>query len=128
MAFEVSGKLIEIFETVQASASFRKREFVVEKVEQVGGNEFTDFIKFQLTQDRCSLIDSFSVNDQVKVSFNIRGNRWEKDGKVSFFTNLAAWRIEKEAGGAEQDMGAPFPDSSEMPPAQEDAPDDDLPF
>ncbi len=128
MAFEVSGKLVEIFDTVQASASFRKREFVIEKTENVGSSEYTNFIKFQLTQDRCNLIDSFNLNDQVKVSFNIRGNRWEKDGKVSFFTNLAAWRIEKEAGDAGNDMDVPFPDVNEMPPAPEDSPDDDLPF
>lgn len=128
MAFEVSGKLVEIFDAVQASASFRKREFVIETKENVGSSEYTNYIKFQLTQDRCNLIDSFQMNDQVKVSFNIRGNRWEKDGKVSFFTNLAAWRIEKEAGGGDQDMDVPFPDVNDMPPAQEDSPDDDLPF
>jgi hypothetical protein len=128
MAFEVSGKLVEIFDTVQASASFRKREFVIETKESVGSSEYTNYIKFQLTQDRCNLIDSFNLNDLVKVSFNIRGNRWEKDGKVSFFTNLAAWRIDKEAGSTDPDIDVPFPDVNDMPPTPEDSPDDDLPF
>ncbi|HKL07185.1 MAG TPA: DUF3127 domain-containing protein, partial [Bacteroidales bacterium] len=94
MSFEISGKLIEKFDTVKVSDRFKKREFVIEKTESNGGMEFTDHIKFQLTQDRCNLIDAMNLNDDIKVHFNIRGNKWEKDGKVSYFTNLDAWRIE----------------------------------
>lgn len=109
MTFELSGKLIEKFDEIQVSDKFRKREFVVETTE----NNFTENIKFQLTQDRCGLIDSVEINDEVKVSFNIRGKRWEKDGRVNYFTNLDAWRIERNQ------------------PVQEDVPplsDDDIPF
>lgn len=128
MAFELSGKLIEIFDAQQVSDNFRKREFVIEKKETIGNNEFTDHIKFQLTQDRCNLIDAFNINDQVKISFNIRGNRWERDGKVNYFTNLAAWRIENESVQNEPTIDdTPFPDESDLP-ADTDSPDDDLPF
>ncbi len=128
MAFELSGKLIEIFDAQQVSDNFRKREFVIEKKETIGNNEFTDHIKFQLTQDRCNLIDAFNINDQVKISFNIRGNRWERDEKVNYFTNLAAWRIENESVQNEPTIDdTPFPDESDLP-ADTDSPDDDLPF
>ena len=128
MAFELSGKLIEIFDAQQVSDNFRKREFVIEKKETVGNNEFTDHIKFQLTQDRCNLIDAFNINDQVKISFNIRGNRWERDAKVNYFTNLAAWRIENESVQNEPIIDdTPFPDESDLP-TDTDSPDDDLPF
>jgi hypothetical protein len=44
----------------------------------------------------------------VKVSFNIKGNRWEKDGKVNYITNLDAWRIEPATAGVpSQSAGAP---------------------
>ena len=128
MAFELNGKLIEIFDAQQVSDNFRKREFVIEKKETVGNNEFTDHIKFQLTQDRCNLIDAFNINDHVKISFNIRGNRWERDGKVNYFTNLAAWRIENESVQNEPIIDdTPFPDESDLP-TDTDSPDDDLPF
>ena len=128
MAFELSGKLIEIFDAQQVSDNFRKREFVIEKKETIGNNEFTDHIKFQLTQDRCNLIDAFNINDQVKISFNIRGNRWERDEKVNYFTNLAAWRIENESVQNEPTIDdTPFPDEGDLP-ADTDSPDDDLPF
>lgn len=127
MAFELSGKLIEVFNIIQVKDNFKKREFVVEKKETVGGTEFTDPIKFQLINDRCDIIDAYSLNDQVKVSFNIRGNRWERDGKVNYFTNLAAWRIEKESSEFNAGIDAPFPDESNLPTDPE-GPEDDLPF
>ena len=126
MSFELAGKLIEKFEVQQVSDSFRKREFVVEKTENQGGMEFTDHIKFQLTQDRCSLIDNVNIQDEIKVSFNVRGRRWVKDGNVSYFTNLEAWRIEKTAVAPE---GPPPPPpiltDDDAPPSEEL---DDLPF
>jgi hypothetical protein len=96
MNFSLSGKLIEKFDTQQVSDTFRKREFVVETNEQNAGREFTEQIKFQLLQDKCDLIDNFNIDDNIKITFNIRGRKWEKDGRVNYFTNLDAWRIEPE--------------------------------
>lgn len=124
MAFELSGKVIEIYETTQVSDSFKKREFVVEKEDMVGSNVFTDMIKFQLTQDRCNLVDSINIGDEVKVNFNIRGRRWEKDGKVNYFTNLEAWKIEKSGATAGRD----FVDQPSESMVADDEPNDDLPF
>ena len=76
MSFELTGKLIEKFDVVQVSDTFRKREFVIEKTENQGGMEFTDHIKFQLTQDRCNLLDNLNLQDEIRVNFNIRGRRW----------------------------------------------------
>ena len=128
MSFEISGKLIEKFDAIQVSDKFKKREFVVEKTETAGSTEFSNYIKFQLTQDRCNLIEDFHTNDEIKISFNIKGNRWERDGKVSYFTNLDAWRIEKlndKFSGPDED--ASFPDESDIPGEQVNG-EDDLPF
>lgn len=125
MNFELSGRLIEKFETRKVSDSFKKREFVVEKKPDNPNLEFSDYIKFQLTQDRCSLIDEFKLNDEIRVFFNIRGNRWEKEGKVNYFTNLDVWKIEK----MQSDKSATPPE----PAGADDIPEppeefDDLPF
>ena len=71
----------------QVSTKFRKREFVIEKKETNQNQEFVDYVKFQLTQDRCDLIEPFEISDKIKISFNIKGNRWEKDGNVNYFTS-----------------------------------------
>ncbi|MEA3444771.1 MAG: DUF3127 domain-containing protein [Bacteroidota bacterium] len=131
MNFELSGKIIEIMDFMQVSERFRKQEFVIEKSENSGGYEFTDYIKFQLTQDRTNLIKTFSAGDIVKVSFNIRGNKWEKEGKTNYFTNLDAWRIEKvsegESGsGTSSPPPAPPMETNDTPPPENT--EDDLPF
>lgn len=128
MAFEIKGTIIEIYDVVQPTGNFRKREFVVEKKENNGGMEFTDYIKFQLIQDKCSLIDGYQVNDPVSVSFNIRGNRWEKDGKVNYFTNLTAWKIERDQVDHSEAPDVPLPGQDDIPPASEENSLDDLPF
>jgi hypothetical protein len=137
MSFEINGRLAEKFETQKVSDRFQKREFVLEiKSSGSSGYEFVDFIKFQATQEKCSLLDQFNVDDMVKVSFNLRGRKWEKDSQVSYFTNLEAWRIEKlqtengepaigsPAKDTTPDQDAPFPTQ----PPENDSGFDDLPF
>ena len=139
MSFEITGRLAEIFETQQISDKFQKREFILEiKETSSGGFEFVEYIKFQAVQDKCGLLDSMQTDDTVKVSFNLKGRKWEKDGKVSYFTNLDAWRIEKEQSTNDSPLtpASDFPNSdssdsastsSEQPPTN-DSGFDDLPF
>ena len=122
MNFEINGKVILKDDTQQISDRFKKREFVIE-VENERNSDWNDFIKFQLTQDRCDLLETVSVNEEIKVSFNIKGRKWEKDGKVNYFSNLEAWRIEKMQSAKAAEM--PEFNANEMPPAPEE---DDLPF
>ncbi len=111
MSLEVSGKLLVKYDTQQVSEKFKKREFVIELAEEINGNIYTNFAKMQLVQNKCDIIDRFKEGDQVKVSFNIKGNKWERDGKVNYITNLDAWRIEAAgaagAGGMNTQQSAP---------------------
>lgn len=126
MSFEITGKLIEKYNLIQINDRFKKRDFVIEKTESSGGMEFTEHIKFQLTQDKCNLVDNIEINDEVKVNFNIRGKKWEKEGKVSYFTNLDAWRIEKTQEQSANNSMTPPPSLDDIPPANDEP--DDLPF
>ncbi len=70
-----------------------------------------------------------NIGDEIKVYFNLRGNKYEKDGKVSYFTNLDAWRIEQILGkntnsNSDNEYIEPLDTFSATPP---DA-IDDLPF
>src|SRR6185437_2073428 len=100
MSLEVTGKLLVKYDSQQVNDRFRKREFVIELAEEINGNVYTNYAKMQLVQNKCDIIDRFNEGDMVKVSFNIKGNKWEKDGKVNFITNLDAWRIESANGAA----------------------------
>ncbi|MCW3122734.1 MAG: hypothetical protein JWQ38_2226 [Flavipsychrobacter sp.] len=98
MSLEVTGKLLVKYDTQQVSDKFKKREFVLELAEEINGNIYTNFAKMQLVQNKCEIIDRFKEGELVKVSFNIKGNRWERDGKVNYITNLDAWRMESATG------------------------------
>lgn len=94
MSYEITGKLIMVNDTQQVSDRFKKREFVLETAEEINGNVYTNYAKMQLVQNKCEIIDNYKIGDTVKVNFNIKGNKWERDGNVNYITNLDAWRIE----------------------------------
>lgn len=131
MSFEMVGKLHKVFDVEAKSDRFQAREFVV----STDGN-YPQFIKFQLTQDRCELIQNFEEGKDIKVFFDLRGREWQ--GK--YFTNLNAWKLEQVAAetaaepasippamGEPPDFGGDFPKATDaVPTANPEL--DDLPF
>jgi hypothetical protein len=126
MAFEINGKVIDISPVNQVSDKFKKREFVIEKKETGGSAVFIDYIKFQLIQDKCDLINESFLNEDVKIWFNIKGNKWERDGKVNYFTNLDAWKIEKMSAQVKDQNVPPRTTLEDIPPDIDEL--SDLPF
>ena len=55
-------------DTVQVSERFRKREFVLEYADNP---EYPEYIKFELAQDRCELLDSFQPGQKVRVDLDL---------------------------------------------------------
>ena len=126
MAFEITGKVIDIAPVNQVSDKFRKREFVIEKKETGGAAVFIDYIKFQLVQDKCDLINESFMNEEIKIWFNLKGNRWERDGKVNYFTNLDAWKIERDSSQGRDQTVQSRPTLEDIPPENDEL--SDLPF
>ena len=139
-SYDVTGRLHEIFDEQQVSEKFRKREFVLE----VQDGQYPEHIKFQMVQDKTSLIDPYKMGDEVKVTFNLRGRGFNKNGQMLYFTNLEAWKIEAGAaggggsyGGGQQQQAAPRPAAQNQNPTLRAQPsaapiasddDNDLPF
>jgi len=89
---DLQGKILEIFETVQINDSFKKREFIVEYADNPN---YPELIKFELTQDRCDLLNDFQVNQEVEVWFNIKGRKWtDPQGEDKYFNSLQAWKLQ----------------------------------
>lgn len=129
MSYELTGKLLIKFDTTQRTETFKTREFVVEKSEDISGKLITNYIKFQCLQDRTGIVDRVNIGDEIKVHFNIKGSKWEKDGRVSYFNNLDAWRIEQILKPGKE----PGSDSEYLEPldtfsSSSDETVDDLPF
>lgn len=121
---DITGILKLKTEAQQVSDKFRKREFVLTD----NSSQYPQHISFQLTQDKCSLLDQYKVGDEIKVHFNLRGREWTSPkGEVKYFNTLEAWRIEGGTGAATtssssnsmNDVAATFTAASQ---------EDDLPF
>lgn len=124
MSYEITGKLVAKYDIVQRSETFKTREFVIEKSEDIGGRVITNYVKFQCVQDKTVLPDRFNLGDEVRVQFNIKGSKWVKDGRENYITNLDAWRMEAvKIGQQDQIAGNAYND---MPPPADIV--DDLPF
>ncbi|MEO5967203.1 MAG: DUF3127 domain-containing protein [Ferruginibacter sp.] len=128
MKFELIGKLYVKFDTVQRTESFKTREFVIETSEENNGKTFLSYIKFQCVQDRVNIVDKINTGEQVKVYFNIRGTKWEKDGKTNYITNLDAWRLEQFAGSSSQSQAPEIKETVSNDSMSIDSATDDLPF
>lgn len=121
---EISGRIKKIFDLQTFPSGFQKKEMVVTTQEQYPQDILVEFL-----QDKITLLDSFNVGDEVKVSINIRGREWiNPEGVAKYFNSINGWRIEK--------IGTTMPNDGEMtniPPqaefnAGEDSEPDDLPF
>jgi len=114
--YEAEGKIHAIMDTQEINDRFRKREFVLEILD---GN-YAQHVKFQTVQDKCELLDSVEVGQEVKIAFNLKGREYTRraDGSTDYFVNLECWRI--EAPGA-----LDAPGNQDTGPQPEDIPDDD---
>ena len=100
---KITGKILVINDTQQVSDTFQKRSFVLTYVENP---QYPEHITFELIQERCSLIDGFQVEQEVEVSFNLRGRKWTNpEGETKYFNSLQAWRIEPLAKEGAQPIG-----------------------
>ncbi len=128
----IEGKLIEVSPTQDVSASFKKREFVLEFSENP---QYPEYLKMELIQTNCQQLDSFNVGDDVAVSFNLKGRKWtDPKGVVKYFNSLQAWRIEAKSGdgsassGSAPNNNAPAPTPSDEWMKEDFSSDEDLPF
>ncbi len=125
---EVSGKVKVINAEQQVSATFRKRELVVTTDEQ-----YPQHIMIEFTQDKCDLLNNYTLGEAVKVSINLRGREWvNPQGETKYFNSIQGWRIEKlqaESAAPSQQM-PPMPATEAFAPATDfkEEEHDDLPF
>ncbi|MBS1652390.1 MAG: DUF3127 domain-containing protein [Bacteroidetes bacterium] len=97
---EVTGILKVKFDTQKVSERFSKREFVLSTETNT---PYPQHVSFQLTQDKCSNLDSYNIGDELKIQFNLRGREWTNpEGNVKYFNTLEAWRIERGQNSSSQ--------------------------
>lgn len=123
MSFEVEGKLYRKFPVENKTGTFQAREFILE----IESGNYPQFIKFQLVQDKCNLLDDYQEGELIKVYFDLRGREWNE----KFFTNLNAWRLDRPKEKAVPPSAAASGNSGDFPTTRDEPKmeyDNDLPF
>jgi hypothetical protein len=92
---EVTGTLKAKFDTQKVSDRFQKREFVLTTE---ANTPYPQHVSFQVTQDKCGLLDQFNPGEELRVQFNLRGREWNGPQGIKYFNTLEAWRIERLQG------------------------------
>ena len=86
---EIKGTIKVIKATEVVSEKFSKRELVVTTEEQ-----YPQHIAIQFTQDKCDLLNKFSIGQSVEVGINLRGREWTSpQGEVKYFNTIEGWRV-----------------------------------
>ena len=115
--FETVGVLKLKKDTQVVNEKFSKREFVV----TLGSTtQFPQHVPFQVSQDKCGLLDKFNVGDEIKLHVNLRGNEWND----RYFVNLECWKVELVSAGV-QPLATQVQNAVDALPKDEP---DDLPF
>jgi len=84
---EVVGKIKVIGNAQQVSDKFVKRDIVVTTDEQ-----YPQEIQIQFVQDKCDLLNSFAVGQEVKIGINLRGREWTNaKGELVYFNTIQGW-------------------------------------
>jgi hypothetical protein len=118
---DIKGKVLEVLPTQQVTESFKKRELIIEYIENP---QYPEYLKFEMINDKCSLVDNLKPGNDVEVFFNLKGRPWtDKTGKKSYFNSMQLWKVNVLQGGASSvpEHAAPV-DINKAPD------DDDLPF
>jgi hypothetical protein len=123
---EVVGKIKVLGNTIQVSEKFSKRELVVTTDEQ-----YPQHILVEFAQDKCDLLNGYSVGQAVKVSINLRGREWvNPQGESKWFNSIQGWRIDKAEATTEGINAKAIPNALEFQLAGNAGSNDndDLPF
>lgn len=119
MANTITGRILLIGQTEAIPYQdkvFYKRELVLDasRYDQYSGNKFENYPKFEMTGNNCSQLDQYHQGDLVTVSFVLSGRKVEKDGNVSYFTNVTAYKVEPYQRMAQQPQNY-VPQTSQSP-------------
>jgi len=103
---ELTGIIKAIGQTQQISATFEKRELVIEVTE----GEYSNVGVFEAVQDKCGVLDGFKVGQLVTVAFfwSGRTDPWvdPKTGNERYFNSLKVASI-NAVGSQQQAPPAP---------------------
>ncbi len=115
----LSGVITDIF-PAEVYGNFEKRVVWIKETT----DQYPQTYAIEFAQGNCNKLDRFKPGEEVKIWIDIRGRRYEKNGKEGVINSLQGWRIDSIA--ASPTVKATTPHAAPAPAAQDHG--DDLPF
>ena len=137
MALQITGK-VEFVGPItnrqrKNGTTLSSREFVLDctRYNPDTGEPWENHPKFELTGDKCNIIDGFAIGQRVTVDFSLRGVKYtdEQTGEVKYFTSIGAFKVTAvEQSQPAQASPAPAAQAQAPAPIPEAENPDKLPF
>ena len=126
-SFEVQGVIHSIGETTEYGQNgFTKREFVIKLTGEGENSDYPSYIALELIKDKCALMDSYKIGDEISTQFNLSGRLWSGNGRPEkCFTSLQAWKV--DSLGPDQAVNGQEPPPEDYGQSMPKF-DDDIPF
>jgi hypothetical protein len=112
---ELKGTIIKVLPIETISEKFKKQPFVLEMQD----GQFTQEILIEVPQAKLDL--NGAEGKEATVQINLRGRRYERDGKTRWFNSIEAWKIDITQSEA---SAPPAPETNDVAEEFEN----DLPF
>ena len=106
---------------------FQKRLVVLEQ----DNGRFPNFIPLEFLRDNCDSADDLKVGDEVEISYQLSGRKWQRDpdSEVKFFLSAEALSFKVLSGAANQADTGGEPDVNAANDAFSESYDEnDIPF
>ena len=119
LKFTLQLEIIEISQPKKFSDKFTKSELIGKTDEK-----YPNYFKVEFINDFANAVTRYRVGDLVTIDASLQGKKWEKDGKVSYFTSVVGKGIESSFPSVEtvsREKSASFADAAAKN-------DDSLPF
>jgi hypothetical protein len=134
-SYDVTGEIHFIGQTESFGASnFEKREFIIKITGPDESEQYPNHLKLEVVKDKCPMLDTYQIGQEIKIYFNLRGRLWQGNGKPeTCFNSLQAWKIEAmQQAPPQQQQQAPAPTQAQVPAQQQfddmDVQGDEIPF
>lgn len=129
-SYEAQGHIHSIGQTTEYGKNgFTKREFVIKLSGEGQNSAYPNYVALELIKDKCSLMDSYAIGDEITVQFNLSGRLWNGNGQGErCFTSLQAWKVERAGSAQPAPPAAGDFDESRYMPDLDDSAGGDIPF
>ena len=86
---KVTGRIHNVGALRVVSEKFKSKDVVL-----LTDEKFPQYITIQFTQDKTELLTQNNIGEQVEVSINLRGRKWESpQGEIKYFNTIEGWQI-----------------------------------